>query len=37
VLGERLTLPAIVGIALLLAGLLVLTIRNSPQPVNPPL
>jgi DME family drug/metabolite transporter len=35
VLGERLTLPAIVGIALLLAGLLVLTIRNTPQPVNP--
>lgn len=34
VLGERLTLPAIVGIALLLAGLLVLTIRNNPQPVN---
>jgi len=35
VLGERLTLPAIVGIALLLAGLLVLTIRNTPQRVNP--
>ena len=34
VLGERLTVPAIIGIALLLAGLLVLTIRNSPQPVN---
>ena len=34
VLGERLTVPAIIGIALLLAGLLVLTIRNNPQPVN---
>jgi DME family drug/metabolite transporter len=34
VLGERLTLPAIFGIALLLAGLLVLTLRNIPQPVN---
>ena len=31
VLGERLTLPAIVGIAMLLAGLLILTMRNSPQ------
>ena len=35
VLGERLTVPAVIGIALLLAGLLVLTIRNNPQPVNP--
>lgn len=35
VLGERLTVPAIFGIAMLLAGLLVLTIRNNPQPVNP--
>ncbi len=34
VLGERLTPPAIVGIALLLAGLLVLTIRNNPPPAN---
>lgn len=30
VLGERLTAPALAGIALLLAGLLVLTIRNNP-------
>jgi DME family drug/metabolite transporter len=32
VLGERLTVPAIVGILLLLAGLLILTIRSHPQP-----
>jgi drug/metabolite transporter, DME family len=34
VLGERLTVVAIIGIALLLAGLLILTIRNSARPVN---
>lgn len=35
VLGERLTVPGIIGIALLLAGLLVLTIRSTRQPANP--
>lgn len=34
VLGERPTLPAMIGIAMLLAGLLVLTIRNQPQPID---
>ena len=35
VLGERLTVPGVIGIALLLAGLLVLTIRSSRQPATP--
>jgi drug/metabolite transporter, DME family len=34
VLGERPTLPAMIGIAMLLAGLLVLTIRSQPQPID---
>jgi DME family drug/metabolite transporter len=34
VLGERLTLPAFAGIALLLAGLLILALQRSSAPVE---